>query len=258
MRPSVLAVKQDLYRRIERCPARAKKKKKKKTIPSSRHQTSGLILSDLTNRRKASTAAPRFVVGHPFNPPTSYPARRDRRQQPHRSGSRRLGAWLLRAYRQKKKKKKKQKKKQHKKKKVSDHAEEGDPRDTLPTRLQAAKIWREAFKCPEKRCCRSGGYRCRDQYRKVPACATPCSEPAMILQHDRRQGRQFAPPWSNSARPSRPGGKTMQETPRFDDELKQLLIDGIDRAMAGRSIDDLEAERERQADRPSQDAAPTG
>lgn len=205
-----LAVKQDLYRRIDAAlPAH--------TILAT--STSGLILSDLV---EGIASAPRFVVGHPFNPPHLIPLVEivaGKRTDPE------AAAWAHGFYAHIGK---------HPimlKKEIPGH---------LANRLQAA-VWREAFNA-----LKNGVADLEDIDAAIsqgPGLRYALFGPAMIFNMTGGKGgirasvEQFGPPFEA-------WWATMQETPRFDDELKQLLIDGIDRAMAGRSIDDLEAERD--------------
>lgn len=204
------AVKQDLYRRIDAAlPGHA-------ILATS---TSGLILSDLV---EGIASAPRFVVGHPFNPPHLIPLVEivaGKRTDPE------AAAWAHGFYAHIGK---------HPimlKKEIPGH---------LANRLQAA-VWREAFNA-----LKNGIADLEDIDAAIsqgPGLRYALFGPAMIFNMTGGKGgirasvEQFGPPFEA-------WWATMQETPRFDDDLKRLLIEGIDRAMAGRSIDDLEAERD--------------
>ncbi len=182
--------------------------------------TSGLILSDLV---EGIASAPRFVVGHPFNPPHLIPLVEivaSRMTDPA------AAEWAHGFYAHI------GKHPIHVRKEVPGH---------LANRLQAA-LWREAFSALA-----SGLASLEDIDAAIsqgPGLRYALMGPNMIFNLTGGKGgirasvEQFGPPMES-------WWATMQDTPRFDDDLKQRLFTGIDAAMKGRSMADVEEERDR-------------
>lgn len=181
--------------------------------------TSGLILSDLVD---GIAAAPRFVVGHPFNPPHLIPLVEivsSKATDPAAAD------WAYGFYAHIGK---------HPivvRKEVPGH---------LANRLQAA-LWREAFNAVA-----DGLASVEDVNAAIaqgPGLRYALMGPHMIFNLTGGKGgiraalEQFGPPMAS-------WWATMQKTPAFDDALKAKLIEGIEREMGGRTIDDLERERD--------------
>jgi len=182
--------------------------------------TSGLILSDLVD---GVASAPRFVVGHPFNPPhliplveivaskVTDPAAADWAHGFYAH----IGKHPIRV-----------------RKEVPGH---------LANRLQAA-LWREAFNAVADDLASVEDVNAA--IAQGPGLRYALMGPHMIFNLTGGKGGiraamdQFGPPmeawWT-----------TMQRTPSFaDPDLRARLIEGIEREMAGRSMADLERERD--------------
>ncbi len=205
-----LEIKQSLYRRIDAAlPAQ--------TILAT--STSGLILSDLV---AGIASAPRFVVGHPFNPPHLIPLVEvvaSKFTDPD------AAAWAHAFYAHIGK---------HPimlKKEVPGH---------LANRLQVA-VWREAFNCLQDGLADAADIDAA--IAQGPGLRYALYGPNMIFNMTGGRGgirasvEQFGPAFEA-------WWATMQRTPVFDDALKSALIEGVDALMAGRTMEDLEAERD--------------
>lgn len=203
-------IKVELYRRIDAALA------PHAVLATS---TSGLILSELV---EGIAAAPRFVVGHPFNPPHLIPLVEivsSRFTDPA------AAEWAHGFYAHIGK---------HPivvKKEVPGH---------LANRLQAA-LWREAFNAVVDDLASVEDINAA--IAKGPGLRYALLGPHMIFNLTGGKGgiraamEQFGPPMES-------WWATMQTTPRFDDDLKAKLIAGIEEEMGERTIDDLERERD--------------
>lgn len=181
--------------------------------------TSGLILSDLV---ADIASAPRFVVGHPFNPPHLIPLVEivsGRRTDPA------AAEWAYGFYAHMGK---------HPivvKKEVPGH---------LANRLQAA-LWREAFNAVIDDLASVEDINAA--IAQGPGLRYALMGPHMIFNLTGGKGgiraalEQFGPAMES-------WWATMQSTPKFDDDLKSKLIVGIEAEMGDRTIDDLERERD--------------
>lgn len=204
-------IKKALYARIDRSLG------ERAILASS---TSGLILSDLV---EGVASAPRFVVGHPFNPPHLIPLVEvvsSRVTDPEAAKwahgfYAHIGKYPIYVNRE-----------------VPGH---------LANRLQAA-LWREVFNA-----LRSGLASVEDIDAAIsqgPGLRLALLGPNMIFNLTGGKGGiraaidQIGPPMES-------WWATMQETPSFDDDLKRRLIEGIDRAQGDRSMDELERDRDR-------------
>lgn len=181
--------------------------------------TSGLILSDI---QEGLSIAPRMVVGHPFNPPHLIPLVEvvlGRRTDPE------VGRWAHGFY-------------DH----VGKHAiyVNKEVPGHLANRLQAA-LWREAVNAVE-----DGLASVEDVNAamcKGPGLRLALMGPHMIFNLTGGKGGfrafldHFAPPMEG-------WWETMQKTPKLTEELKEALARGIADEMGGRTIDDLERERD--------------
>ncbi|KPQ12569.1 MAG: carnitine 3-dehydrogenase [Saliniramus fredricksonii] len=205
-----LGIKQALYKRIDKAlPARS-------ILATS---TSGLILSDLV---AGLESAPRFVVGHPFNPPHLIPLVEvvaSRFTDPE------AAQWAHAFYAHIGK---------HPimlRKEVPGH---------LANRLQVA-LWREAFNCLQDGLADAADIDAA--IAQGPGLRYALYGPNMIFNMTGGRGgirasvEQFGPAFEA-------WWATMQRTPVFDDALKSALIEGVDALMAGRSMEELEAERD--------------
>lgn len=181
--------------------------------------TSGLILSDLVD---GIAAAPRFVVGHPFNPPHLIPLVEIVSSKVTDPAA---AKWAFGFYAHIGK---------HPivvKKEVPGH---------LANRLQAA-LWREAFNAVADDLASVEDINAA--IAQGPGLRYALMGPHMIFNLTGGKGgiraalEQFGPPMAS-------WWATMQKTPEFDDALKSRLIEGIEREMGDRTIGDLERERD--------------
>lgn len=203
-------VKIELYRRIDAALGTD-------TVVAT--STSGLILTDLV---ESIAAAPRFVVGHPFNPPHLIPLVEivsSKLTEPAAAD------WAYGFYAHIGK---------HPivvRKEVPGH---------LANRLQAA-LWREAFNAVVDDLASVEDINAA--IAKGPGLRYALMGPHMIFNLTGGKGgiraaiEQFGPPmeswWGD-----------MRATPHFDDTLKAKLIAGIEAEMGERTIGDLERERD--------------
>lgn len=203
-------VKMELYRRIDTAVGADA------ILATS---TSGLILTDLV---QGIASAPRFVVGHPFNPPHLIPLVEvvsSKLTDPA------AAEWAFGFYAHIGK---------HPivvKKEVPGH---------LANRLQAA-LWREAFNAVVDDLASVEDINAA--IAQGPGLRYALMGPHMIFNLTGGKGgiraalEQFGPPMES-------WWASMQATPRFDDALKARLIAGIEAEMGDRTIDDLERERD--------------
>lgn len=208
--PERAEIKADLYRRIGGAVGAS-------TVVAT--STSGLILSDLQD---GVAFADRLVVGHPFNPPHLIPLVEvvlGRLTDPA------AGAWAHGFYNH-----------------IGKHAiyVNKEVPGHLANRLQAA-LWREAVNAVE-----DGLASVEDVNAAIaqgPGLRLALMGPHMVFNLTGGKGgyramlEQFGPPIEGWWR-------DMQKTPVLTPDLKAQLIEGIEEEMAGRSIDDLEQERD--------------
>jgi carnitine 3-dehydrogenase len=181
--------------------------------------TSGLILSDLV---EGIASAPRFVVGHPFNPPHLIPLVEivsSKVTDPE------AARWAHGFYAHI------GKHPIYVNKEVPGH---------LANRLQAA-VWREAFSALA-----SGLASVEDidaAISKGPGLRYALLGPNMIFNLTGGKGgiraaiEQFGPPMES-------WWETMRENPRFDENLKTRLVEGVEEVRAGRPMEELERDRD--------------
>jgi 3-hydroxyacyl-CoA dehydrogenase len=204
-------IKQALYKRIDKALG-------ERTILAT--STSGLILSDLV---EGIASAPRFVVGHPFNPPHLLPLVEvvsskvtdpEAAKWAHGFYAH-IGKYPI-----------------YVNKEVPGH---------LANRLQAA-LWREVFNA-----LRDGLASVEDIDAAIsqgPGLRLALLGPNMIFNLTGGKGGiraaidQIGPPMES-------WWATMQETPSFDDDLKRRLIEGVDEVRGDRTMEELERDRDR-------------
>ena len=208
--PERLDIKQELYARVDEVIG-------ERTIFAS--STSGLVMSDLQYGLKN---ARQFVVGHPFNPPHLIPlvevvAGKD--SDPAAAD------WAMDFYRH-----------------VGKHPIrlKKELKGHLANRLQAA-LWREAVMAVKEDVASIEDIDAA--MSQGPGLRLALMGPHMIF--GLAGGKGGMGHFYDHIGPAMEGWwATMQETPKLDASLRQQLIEGVDAEAAGRSIDELEAERD--------------
>lgn len=181
--------------------------------------TSGLILSELV---EGIASAPRFVVGHPFNPPHLIPLVEVVSSKVTDPAA---ADWAYGFYAH-----------------IGKHpiVVKKEVKGHLANRLQAA-LWREAFNAVVDDLASVEDINAA--IAQGPGLRYALMGPHMIFNLTGGKGgiraalEQFGPPMAS-------WWETMQRTPAFDDELKSRLIAGIEAEMGDRTIEDLENERD--------------
>ena len=208
--PERLDIKQALYARVDAVIG-------ERTIFAS--STSGLMMSDLQQSLKN---ARQFVVGHPFNPPHLIPlvevvAGKD--SDPAAAD------WAMDFYRH-----------------VGKHPIrlKKELKGHLSNRLQAA-LWREAVIALKEDVASIEDIDAA--MSKGPGLRLALMGPHMIF--GLAGGKGGMAHFCDHIGPAMEAWwETMQETPRLDADLGAKLIEGVDAEAAGRSIDQLEVERD--------------
>ena len=208
--PERLDIKQELYARVDAVIG-------ERTIFAS--STSGLVMSDLQQGLKN---AAQFVVGHPFNPPHLIPlvevvAGKD--SDPAAAD------WAMDFYRH-----------------VGKHPIrlKKELKGHLANRLQAA-LWREAIMAVKEDVASVEDIDAA--MAQGPGLRLALMGPHMIFGLAGGKGG-MGHFYDHIGPAMEAWWETMQETPKLDADLRQKLIDGVEDEAAGRSIDQLEAERD--------------
>ncbi|MEQ8334647.1 3-hydroxyacyl-CoA dehydrogenase NAD-binding domain-containing protein [Nisaea sp.] len=208
--PERLDIKQALYAKIDAVIS-------PQTIFAS--STSGLVMSDM---QKGLGNAARFVIGHPFNPPHLIPlvevvAGKDTDPA--------AADWAMDFYRH-----------------VGKHPIrlKKELKGHLANRLQAA-LWREAVMAVKEDVASIEDIDAA--MSQGPGLRLALMGPHMIFGLAGGKGG-MAHFYDHIGPAMEAWWETMQETPKLDAGLRQKLIDGVDAEAAGRSIDQLEAERD--------------
>ncbi|WP_193171212.1 3-hydroxyacyl-CoA dehydrogenase NAD-binding domain-containing protein [Nisaea nitritireducens] len=208
--PERLDIKQELYARVDAVI-------EPRTIFAS--STSGLVMSDLQQGLKNAS---QFVVGHPFNPPHLIPlvevvAGKD--SDPAAAD------WAMDFYRH-----------------VGKHPIrlKKELKGHLANRLQAA-LWREAVMAVKEDVASIEDIDAA--MSQGPGLRLALMGPHMIFGLAGGKGG-MGHFYDHIGPAMEAWWETMQETPKLDADLRAKLIEGVDAEAAGRSIDQLEAERD--------------
>ena len=208
--PERLDIKQELYARVDAVIG-------EQTIFAS--STSGLVMSDL---QQGLNNASQFVVGHPFNPPHLIPlvevvAGKD--SDPAAAD------WAMDFYRH-----------------VGKHPIrlKKELKGHLANRLQAA-LWREAIMAVKEDVASIEDIDAA--MAQGPGLRLALMGPHMIFGLAGGKGG-MGHFYDHIGPAMEAWWETMQETPKLDADLRAKLIEGVDAEAAGRSIDQLEAERD--------------
>jgi 3-hydroxyacyl-CoA dehydrogenase len=208
--PERLDIKRELYRKIDGALG-------PNAIFAS--STSGLVMSEMQQGLKS---APRMVIGHPFNPPHLIPLVEvvaGKETDPAAAD------WAMDFYRH-----------------VGKHPIrlKKELKGHLANRLQAA-LWREALLAVKEDIASIEDIDAA--MSQGPGLRLALMGPHMIFNLAGGKGG-MAHFYDHIGPAMEAWWETMQETPKLDASLRAALIAGIEEEAAGRSIDDLEAERD--------------
>ncbi|WP_420405560.1 3-hydroxyacyl-CoA dehydrogenase NAD-binding domain-containing protein [Nisaea sp.] len=208
--PERLDIKRELYQKIDGALGA-------NAIFAS--STSGLVMSEMQQGLKS---APRMVIGHPFNPPHLIPLVEvvaGKKTDPAAAD------WAMEFYRH-----------------VGKHPIrlKKELKGHLANRLQAA-LWREAVMAVKEDVASIEDIDAA--MSQGPGLRLALMGPHMIFSLAGGKGG-MGHFYDHIGPAMEAWWETMQETPALDAELRAALIEGVDEEAAGRSIDQLEAERD--------------
>jgi len=208
--PERLDIKRDLFARVDAVLGAGA------VFASS---TSGLVMSEMQQGLKN---AARFVIGHPFNPPHLIPLVEvvaGKQTDPAAAD------WAMEFYRH-----------------VGKHPIrlKKELKGHLANRLQAA-LWREAVMAVKEDVASIEDIDAA--ISQGPGLRLALMGPHMIFSLAGGKGG-MAHFYDHIGPAMEAWWETMQETPKLDAELREQLIKGVEEEAAGRSIDQLEAERD--------------